>query len=459
VSDEIQRRIVEDLRTRAMRAGWTPWQLARSIHQAVRTPTLLMAWRLAAGLTQAQLADAVRRLAADTGTPCSPTTPSCQQVSRWENGHDRPGGFYQGLLAAWYRTDPARLGLIGDVPLTEPDQRHLDESEVEDHVNRRSFLAVAAVPALAQLDQIRRRMDADLRHSLPAAETDHWAAIADQHVAAYGTDSPPAVLLERLAPDLSDLADLVSQYPQQRNLTELAARLCGLTGALHTDLGDDRAARDWLHTAARYAAMSGDPAIRYWVAMAQAMLATYRPDPGRVLTIAARAATEFGPHPGAAAAQLTGLTARAHAALGDVASARAQLGRAEQIADRLTPAQAGAAFFGFPRRELLMYQAQVLTVVGDNAAWTAQADALAQYPADDRMDRPLLLLHRAQYLAARGQADHAAQIAVGAIADLAPPWRVPLLTRQAQVLGRDITAVSPQVGRQYAATLRATLAA
>jgi hypothetical protein len=96
---------------------------------------------------------------------------------------------------------------------------------------------------------------------------------------------------------------------------------------------------------------------------------------------------------------------------------------------------------------------------GDPAAWTAQADALAQYPADDRMDRPLLLLYRAQYLAAQGQADHAAQLAVGAIADLAPPWRVPLLTRQAQALGQDITAVSPQVGRRYAATLRATLAA
>jgi len=65
------------------------------------------------------------------------------------------------------------------------------------------------------------------------------------------------------------------QYPQQHDLARLASRLCGLTGAVHTDLGDRRAARDWLHTAGRYAGMSGDLATRYWVAMAQAMTATY----------------------------------------------------------------------------------------------------------------------------------------------------------------------------------------
>src|ERR1017187_3814799 len=117
---------------------------------------------------------------------------------------------------------------------------------------------------------------------------------------------PPGTLLEQLAPDLSDLAALAGLYPQQRDLTRLAARLCGLTGALHTDLGDDRAARDWLHTATRYAAMSGDRATQHWIAMAQAMTATYAPAPARVLSIAGKAAAELGPGSSAAAAQLTG---------------------------------------------------------------------------------------------------------------------------------------------------------
>ncbi len=447
-----------DLRVRAQHAGWTPWQLARRLHEIARTPTLLMAWRLAAGLTQAGLADSIRQLAADAGSPCGPSTPSCQQISRWENGHDKPGAFYQGLLAAWYRTDPARLGLIGDMHLIA-EQEHLPSlAGQEDDVGRRGFLAAAAAPVLYQLDQIRRRMDTDLRHVLPAVETDQWTQIADQHVTSYGTISPGA-LLERLAPDLSDLADLADLYPQQRDLTRLASRLCGLTGALHTDLGDDRAARDWLHTADRYAARSGDVATQCWIAMAQAMAATYRSDPMRVLAIAGKAVAELGPYAGAAAAQLAGLAARAHAAVGDFDAARGQLAATERIASGLTVAQADEMFFGFPRREMVMYTAQVLTASGHPAAWDAQTEALSGYPENDPMDRPLILLGRAGHLARSGEPDHAAHVAATAITALTPSQRVPLLISEARAVGKAITGVSARAGCAYAQILRTVVPA
>lgn len=439
---------VKELQERADLAGWTPWQLASRIHQTMRTPTMLMAWRLASGLTQAGLADSLRGLAADAGTPCNPSTPSCQQISRWENGHDRPGAFYQGLLAAWYRTDPARLGLIGDPDLIVMQGLEPVDDSPEDEVNRRGFLATT-VPTLYRLDQIRRRMDADLRHILPAAEADHWVLVADRHVAAYGV-MPPRKLMERLAPDLAELADLVSQYPQQRDLTRIAARLCGLTGALHTDLGDDRAAWNWLHTASRYAAMSGDVATSYWVAMAQAMTATYSADATRVLAIVGKTAAELGPYSGAPAVQLTGLTARAYAVCGELPTARTQLAMAERMFGRLTAAQANEKFFGFPRREMMMYTAQVLTAVGDPAAWGVQTEALSRYPATDPIDRPLILLGRAHYLARSAAPHEAMLVASSAITDLAPVWRVPLLIREARAVGAAITAASAQVGHQYA---------
>jgi transcriptional regulator with XRE-family HTH domain len=419
-----------------------------------------MAWRLAAGLTQAELAEAVRGLAADAGSPCSPSTPSCQQISRWENGHDRPGAFYQGLLAVWYRADPARLGLIGTLGIAEHDGRPVrpaaqdgDEDEDEDDVNRRRFLALATAPVLFQLDQVRRRIDADLRRVVPAADADRWAQIGDQHVTGYGT-VPPGILLERLTPDLAELADLVGQYPQQRELTRLAARLSGLTGALHTDLGDSRAARDWLHTAGRLAGMCGDPSTEYWVAMAQAMTAMYPPDPARVIDITGRAVASFGPHPCAASAQLTGLLARAYAEAGDAAMARTTLSCAQRTAAGLTAQQADEVFFGFPGRAMLMYTSGVLTAIADPAAWDVQAEALSGYPVSDPIDRPLILLDRASHLARSGEPEQAADLAICVITALAPTWRVPLLVSRARAVGKLITASSPHVGYRYRQALR-----
>ena len=296
-------------------------------------------------------------------------------------------------------------------------------------------------------------MDTDLRHVLPNAEADQWEQTVDRHIAAYGK-VPPGTLLTQLAPDLSELSDLVGQYPQQRDLAGLAARLCGLTGALCTDLGDDRGARNWLRTSARFAMNSGDIATQYWVAMADAMTAAYRPDPAGVLTVAAKAAAELGPYTCAAAAQLTGLAARACAAMNDPEAARVQLAAAEQLASRLTYAQSDEVFFGFPGREMTMYVSQVLTATGDPAAWDALTQALSHYPATDQMDRPLLLFTRARYLTRRGEPAAATQMATGALTSLSPAWRVPLLIGEARAVGKAISETAPAVGRQYARILR-----
>ncbi len=443
--------LLHNLRRRADQGGWTPWQLVRRVYETARTPTLLMAWRLAAGLTQAELASSLRKLAADSGNPCGPSTPSCQQISRWENGHDKPGTFYQALLARWYRTDAVRLGFVEDVRLIIGDYAlpATADRQAADHEEN----VAAATSVLSQLDQIRRRMDADLRHELPVADADKWVQIADQYVAAYGM-VPPTELLERLAPDLADLAELVGQYPQQRDLTRLAARLCGLTGALNTDLGNNRAARDWLHTAGRYAAMSGDAATGYWVAMAQAMIAMYPLLPKQVLAIVSETTAKLGPHLCAGAAQLTGLAARAHGALSNAAAARAELGAAEALATGLSADQTNEDFFGFPRRAMLMYTSQVLMAIDDPAASAALDEALSCYPDNDPIDRPLILLDQARHLARHGHAEEAGEIVVTTITKLDPAWRVPLLATEARSVSKAISATSAQTGRRLSNILR-----
>ncbi|WP_329522155.1 hypothetical protein [Spirillospora sp. NBC_01491] len=220
-----------------------------------------------------------------------------------------------------------------------------------------------------------------------------------------------------MAPDLTDLADLARSYPRERDLNRTAARLCGLVGALHTDLGQDRPAREWLHTAAGYARHSGDLTQQYWTAMAQAMGAFYatRPNPARVVQIAEDTRRDLGDATAAPAAQLAGLAARAHAALpGHQQQARTALDHAQSLFDHLTPARPDERFWDFPEAEMLMYRSQVLTRIDSPDAWGAQENALAAYPGDDPMDRPLILLDRARHLAARQNADAAAHTATSA---------------------------------------------
>ncbi|MFG2000429.1 hypothetical protein ACGFNU_14890 [Spirillospora sp. NPDC048911] len=107
---------------------------------------------------------------------------------------------------------------------------------------------------------------------------------------------------------------------------------------------------------------------------------------------------------------------------------------------------------------MLMYRSQILTRIGSPDAWEAQDSALAAYPSDDPMDRPLILLDRARYLAAQKNADAAAHTATIALENLAPGLRVPLLLEQAKALTRDPQSVSPAVAAHYSEQLT-TLAA
>lgn len=438
--------IAVGLRATADEQGWSPWRLVQEIREQANTPTLLMAWRLASGQTQGQVTKGLRGIAADRGTPCAPS-PSNQQLSRWENGHEAPGAFYRPLLGLWYRTTTSRLGLADDDPIVTLEPSAAYAAAEEDDVERRQFLQIAAfAPVMAGLDATRQRMNTDLRHVLPGDEIGRWQDIAGAHVAEYG-HQPPAQLLDSLGPDLAELADLTGKYPRERDLSLIASRLCGLIGALHTDLGNDRQARDWLHTASRYGRIAGETSQRYWVATAQAMSALYGPQPVQVISIADRARAELGEYAVASAAQLAGLTARAYAKTGQAEAARAELDRAEQIFAKAPP---GNGFFGFPQRELLMYRSGVLTQIGDSAAWDAQTRALEAYPADDLMDRPLISLERAWYLASHARDPHAAaRAAIQAIASLPPAMRVPLLIMQAESVAPAIESLSSDDASQY----------
>ncbi|MEU4233289.1 hypothetical protein AB0F17_54165 [Nonomuraea sp. NPDC026600] len=363
-----------------------------------------------------------------------------------------PGRFYRRYLALWFRCPLDRLGLADEDPIVTL-MGQAPDPDLEDDVDRRQFFSLAAAaPMVWSLDSTRSRTEAGLRRVLPAGDLDHWADVTAGHVASYDT-MPPQTLLQALRPDLDEIADFADRYPHQRELHLIASRLCGLVGAASTDLEQDRAARDWLHTAKRYADLSGDTTQRYWIAMAQAMSAFYGPTPQMVITIADRARATLGDAPSAPAAQLAGLASRAHARLGRREKAARELDTAHATFDRLTIEQRDEPFFGFPMAEMAMYSSQVLSLTGQQGAWDAQDKALAAYPHDDPMDRPLILLDRGRYLIRKGEAGQAAAVASAAITAVPAQLRVPLLMTQARQLGDAIAQVAPKA----AADLRETI--
>ncbi len=436
--------VASELRATATASGWTFWQLAQAIHDQAKTPTLLKAWRLAYGQTQTQVITGIQGLTQDDGCPCAPS-PSTAQISRWENGHERVGPFYRPYFALWFRAPLHRLGLAEADPVVNLAEK---ASPQEDDVERRKFLslpAAAVVPVLG-LEDIRARLDSGLRRVLPTPDLQHWNDIVQDHVTSIGTASPEK-LLQRIAPDLATIADLTDRYPHQRDLHLVASRLCGIVGGLHTDLENDQQTRDWLHTADKFAALAGDSTQRAWVWMAQAMFAYYKPAPHKAITVYERARQALPGHHSAPMVQLAGLAARAHADLGHADKASRILQQTEESSTHVPAAQADEVFWGFPPRQLTMYRCHVLSRADDPTAWNVQAQALEEYPDDDPIDRPLILLERARYLAPRDP-DEASHIAGTAFAQLQPAQQIPLLRTRVRDVAACIRRTSPTAATQ-----------
>ncbi|MFG2000427.1 hypothetical protein ACGFNU_14880 [Spirillospora sp. NPDC048911] len=113
------------------------------------------------------------------------------------------GPFHRPLFCLWFRTTLERLGLgSNDDPVVTLVSQPVVLPE-EDDVERRQFLSIAAVAPVAAaltpsgLDEVRARMNHDLRHALPTDEIDFRQLITADHV--YGTTAP-ATMLRRMAP-------------------------------------------------------------------------------------------------------------------------------------------------------------------------------------------------------------------------------------------------------------------
>ncbi|WP_435109202.1 hypothetical protein [Nocardiopsis synnemataformans] len=430
-------KIAARLRQEAEDGQWSRAYLVQRIHEQARTPTVLMAWRLSMGWSQLDLACEIQQAAEATADPCAPA-PSPHQISRWESSGGTVSAYYRSLLATVYGVTPGRLGanVSGFHPLANPEG---------DDVHRRQFLTTAAsTAAVVPLADIRQILDAPLRRVLPTSDIQHWSAVVEGHVSSYGT-TKPANLIEALTPDLAEVSQLAKRFPHQRDLQMITSRLCGLTGALHTDLDNSTEAQGWLRTATGYAELADDAVMRTWSAMASAMDAYYAHRPAETVRISVKARESIGDEGGCALAQLVGLQARAHAFEGDKEAAAEALHAACDI-HQSAPIDDG--FFGFPEKQMVAYSASVLSHTGDPSAWDVQDQAIELHQ-DAPLDLAVLRLERATFQLLTGDVDASAVTATDAVRKLDPSQRIPLFLDQASAYASRLEEHSPQAASTY----------
>jgi hypothetical protein len=195
---------------------------------------------------------------------------------------------------------------------------------------------------------------------------------------------PLPQILGRLV-DVQDLllAAVEDRHPPQqaRALLLLAGVTSGLLAKASHDFGDPRAALTQSRTALLCAGQADHPGARAWVRGIQALIAYWAGRYNESVHYSQQGA-EYGARSTASVWLPVG-EARAWAALGNVAQARAAIERAERARERVTPDEldelGGICTFGRPRQ--LYYAADAMVQLPDQAedAERYSLDAVAAY--------------------------------------------------------------------------------
>jgi len=291
-------------------------------------------------------------------------------VSTWERGIHRPSHEHRVLLCATYGMEPHELGLDSTpglkaalaalppewrqqrAPATVLPARPALDSEPahgEDPTKRRTLIlgTAAAVltwwadPALKAIERIHQLEGA------PAVETIDGL---EELVSDLGFASL-SISADHLYPRVDALLDYLHQLlgrtvlpGYRRRLHSVAGWAAGMAASAQLDMGDVAAARASCRSALLYGQHANDALLMAWARDRQAKIAFYTGDIAAVLSITA-AGLAVSPRPIGIQVGLLGATARAHARLGDTASAMRTLHQVEEEYARLPASEIGGGLF------------------------------------------------------------------------------------------------------------------
>ncbi len=252
----------------------------------------------------------------------------------------------------------------------------------------------------------------------------------------------PLRLLCDVLLDLGDVRRMCEQRQSieaQERLCRLAAQLAALTGMTMIDVGDHRLARSFFRTARTAADETGDRALRAWVVAREGLVPLYYGDAREALRLARISQDLAGRTPCAASAMAPMIEARALAKGGHGRPARTELAqraiaRAHTAFAQLSEDQRADTAFGYTERQLLFHEGEALAELGVAGADRVLADALAAYPATERLDRSLIHFDRAMFRLVRGEIEEALRIGEETIKDLPTDHRPEIVLNRARDL-------------------------
>jgi transcriptional regulator with XRE-family HTH domain len=329
------------------------------------------------------------------------------------------------------------------------------EEDSEDMERRRLLQSLAALgvvipPAAANaLESIRGSFGTAFGHP-DRDHLDDWEEVVMEYGYSYLATSP-ANLIPDLAADLvtvrSIAAHISDQNPEYRGWCRIGGVLSGLMAKSLGNLGNTRASRQWWNTAQHVADASGDLNLSLWVRGQHIIHGLYENRPVQVLLRQAEDAAELAHgHICAGAADVSTGMAQISVLTGDYVAAAQELGRTQDILNRLPQAitQDTGSAMGWGETKLRYTETWVHAHAGNEGkADSAVQRALQLFPDTDARGPAQVKLMQAFARVRHGDISEGIRHALAVYAPLVSEQR----TTMVDVLARRVLASVPAESR------------
>ncbi|WP_028936518.1 hypothetical protein [Pseudonocardia spinosispora] len=303
----------------------------------------------------------------------------------------------------------------------------------DEDMRRRALLGAAGGivlgGALANLDPVRRQLDAALDGPITEHDAFEWERAADEY-SRLVSSVPADQLLPELITDLDDARRHLDRSPHamRLRLARACALLGGLTAISLVGAGRWTAASRYWRLADRAARLSGDRGVTSLIAGRRAVFTTYAPwaGPVVVMSLAADALRWGEDKPSAGTTSALAARAQVLAMQGDRTGARDTLAELERVFDRLDDVvrQATHSEWSWSETRLRHVRSFVASHSGDvPEAAAAQDAALAGYGTPVALGASQIRLHQAMSMITAGDPSGGAQHVVAVLESLAPSFR------------------------------------